>query len=474
MQKIHDLAEDKKREADKKLNRYKQSYKNILWIDDRDDNQASGELSEEAAGLNWMRNWLTDEEMSAQIEQVGLFKDAVKRITCDASRYDLVIFDINLKNGFEDHISDEEKEQLEKTFESYHILFNYNDTEKSLAGYLLYRLLLAVGYPLKRMLIFSGHESKEAAQNALNGILFNKKNFLPKEKGKINTEKYFDKEKYNYYRIRRLVFQACSYWISKLENEMNEAKNIPFNKLYYSYDGSSVLKDAVSAGAFKDMLEYVKMLFPVAEPQSPEKIYYKAMQTVSAFHEQSARIQVFDRHSRLKQYHSCIRNFRNWSSHNLLSSELDGERFALLFCIALRTYFDWDSERSLLKEDDLTEYEKMYDLNSRETVDERQLGDKLLDLWNYIHKKLEALGEIAYYADLGSAVRLLGKLGYKPMDSFLFIPVCCPPKLISSPEEQDGNIRFKLKPEPINELCLKSKKSSTDGFFIKCCYKWIK
>ena len=44
-------------------------------------------------------------------------------------------------------------------------------------------------------------------------------------------KKYYSGKKNKYYRIRRLVFQACEYWKQQLNDKNPE--EIPFNRIYY-------------------------------------------------------------------------------------------------------------------------------------------------------------------------------------------------------------------------------------------------
>lgn len=472
---LYEIEAQEESELKKELQQYKQSYKNILWIDDRDDNQASGDLSEEEAGLNWMKYWLIKEDMCMQIEQVSLFREAVDRITTRSAQYDLVIFDINLKNGFDD-IVDEDKKTLEEIFKNYHIHFKYEEVDKKFAGYLLYRLLLAVGYPLKRMLIFSGHENEEVAQEKMYGIIFNNDNFISKKTGKLDIEKkFFEPNTQGYYCIRQLVYQACSYWTAKLKDELKDNESIPFNKLYFNKNNHA--KKAVTARSFIEMLEHIQMLFPVAMPYAPDKLYYKAMQTVAAFHEESAKIQAINGHPNLKRYHSCVRNFRNWSAHNLMTPELSATKFALLFCITLRTYFSWLSDDDL--DNALFEYERKYVFsNQQPNINEENLEAKLLSIWGTVHRNLKK-----YYLDLEEAIRELGKNDdCGDMSDYIFVPLWCPPDLLLLPKtridefRKSGQVIIQVNRIGIESLCEKTEKphdKSSDIHFKRFCFQWI-
>lgn len=476
---LRENIEKKKKLSQEILQQYKQSYKNILWIDDIDNKQASGYLSEEEARLNWMKNWLMKEDMCMQIEQVSLFREAVDRITTRSAQYDLVIFDINLKEGFDDIVA-EDKKALEETFKNYHIPFKYEEVDKKFAGYLLYRLLLAVGYPLKRMLIFSANVNEKTAKGRPDGIIFNNDNFVSKESVKLDIEKkFFEPNTQGYYLIRRLVCQACSYWTDKLKEELNDNESIPFNKLYY-FNGNNHTQKAVTARSFIEMLEHIQMLFHVAMPYAPDKLYYKAMQTVAAFHEESAKIQTINSHPNLKRYHSCVRNFRNWSSHNLMETKLSAQQFALLFCITLRTYFSWNSDFDL--NNALFDYEKIYGFNEIKDINDinvEKLGDNLLEIWEKVHKKLKN----KYFSDLEEAIRELGKtVGCGDMSDYLFIPIWCPTDFLLPAKKQPGGFKksgcvlIEVNQKSISGLCDKvtsTNDNSADISFKRNSFQWV-
>lgn len=81
------------------------------------------------------------------------------------------------------------------------------------------------------------------------------------------------------------------------------------------------------------------MMFPVVPPENPDKVYYQAARILSEYHENSADIKKLNKE--LYEFHLVCRSFRNWSSHNKFTkAEMSAKIFAVIFCIALRTYFD--------------------------------------------------------------------------------------------------------------------------------------
>lgn len=461
---IKDLnKKHEEKEADKESRKkaFETAYKNILWIDDRDQKDAKNDP------LEWMLKYC-DEDTCMQIEQVDLFADAVDRIINNSSCYDLVIFDINLEDGFTD-IHEDQITKIEDQFKNYHIRFSYNKVNRMHAGYYLFKLLLAVGYPLDRMLIFSGHATEEKAQQELQDIIINERIYTPKENGKLNIEdKFFSKKTCSYYRIRRLVYQACAYWDKQIEN----TSKFPFNELYSL---------EIDKKTFSGMLEHIKMLFPVKRPSNPLSVYYRAMQIVAAFHEENADLfnksLLISNYPKLRKYHLCIRNFRNWSSHNKMKPELNGESFALLLCIALRTYFMWESDKNL--NTDLLPYEALYRFNRTGTVNRNELKKKLYKAWKEIHEILNN-GDVkekykGFYRDLNKAIHNLGYVkGVQNMERYLFLPIW-----ISDFETQldisdnDTYVIFSIKRGEIDALINSSNAKGADACFMLFGYQWV-
>ena len=206
---------------------------------------------------------------------------------------------------------------------------NYTDFKEQ-AGIYILLFLLTKGFPLERMALLTGNGTeftkeilKKSNMTNLDNLIFEKNNvdfkFRPWLKNKYG--------KGSYYRVRRVVYQACDYW----EKSLEDIEEIPFNNLY-DLEGEKQ--------PFVNMLEQIKMMFPVIKPDNPKEVYYQVMHIVSMFHEEKADIKKADKKN-IREYHQMIRYFRNWSSHNkFIDHELSADQFAFLFCVALRTYFD--------------------------------------------------------------------------------------------------------------------------------------
>lgn len=468
-----------KQMEDEEQSRYTASYKNILWIDDRDDSDSSTDK------LGWMKTYLKNPEDIMQIEQEDSFFEAVKKIIAP-SKYDLVIFDINLKKCFAGVHRDEDERDLENAFMKYHLHFRYSDVSseegQKTAGIYLYWLLLSTGYPIERMLVYTGNHTGSKDNPTTKSFLGKANEMMPvinfkngtilrqKADKDLDIDSYFSREKHQYYRIRRLIFQACEYWKKQLKDKAPE--NISFNAIYYN-KGTYILTDI-----FVDMLEHIQMLFPVTAPQEPEKVYYQAMQTISSLHEESAKISNLDSHLKFKKYHSCIRNFRNWTAHNKFKAKnnqriLDGEQFALLFCITLRTYFknEFDSDLS-----DLLEYEKIYGFTSiSPEMDKNELRTCFLHIWFDAYK---AIGEMISSPNINNLVREWGRRCLNMPNALLFLPIWSEEismELRHNPslKGKSVSLTYEISDKTCQDLIDEAQKKEINSIFMRYCYEWL-
>lgn len=275
----------------------------------------------------------------------------------------------------------------------------------------------------------------------------------------------------SYYQIRRLIFQAGAYWESRLKSL--DLKDISFNKLYNL---------EIEKQSFLGILDHVKMLFPVKQPSNPKSVYFRAMQIIAGFHEESADIFnksfLISNYPKLRKYHLCIRYFRNWSAHNKTKSELDGDKFALLFCIAIRTYFIWESDEDL--RNDLLLYETIYGFNKSCSVDQNELKNVLYNAWKAIHTKINN-GDVkekykGFYRDLSKAIHNLGYVkGVGNMERYLFLPIWCVNSFKATPDKSDNEafVSFTVDQKELNNLIKASKDKVADGYFMRFCYQWL-
>lgn len=454
-------------------------YKNILWIEDCDTNDKTG-----MKGTDWLDNENKNEDedenekkfaslkneyfgqLSTGVKLVPKYREALEELQENCYNYDLIVFDLDFKDeDFGEYVSFNEILELLKNG---HVTPNSNDEFTKVAGYYLYLYLIMKGFPTNRMVILTANSQNY--QSSDNNISLQiDRDIIEKNHDSEWIKPYYSKTTSHYYRIQRMVHHACCHWINKLNdiNKHNDKNLIPFNKLYSLN---------IPPKTFIETLEHIKMLFPVVKPNVPEMTYYKAMQTIAAFHEENAKIQKL-KQPKLKRYHSCIRNFRNWSAHNHMPSKLTDEKFACLFCIALRTYLVWNSDESL-KNSKLLEYEKIYEFDSNsdinDDINDERLENSLLNIWKNVNEKLNN----RYYFDLEETIRELGKKEGHNMSDYLFLPIWCPQKLFTTINVQlkSGQVEILINREGIAELCKNAKSknnNSADISFMRYCYHYI-
>lgn len=367
-------------------------YKNILWIDDCDDNDAGkierDVLEEELNGIDQDDTEIIHDYFGDICSDVNLIKEyipAIQELEKNCFQYDLVIFDMNMQQGMERKLFKDIKNSLnenrvnikEKVLnEQDEIVKEEWDEFCANAGIYLYLYLLNKGYPNNRMVILTGNGNSAKKRLADACICYeDESNLVEKTGGKTGRKikggsewinQYYDD---NYYLIRRMVFKACEYWKNKLE-DLNDEK-IAFNKIYYKSNSG------IAKGSFINMLERLELLFPVVKPNDPEMIYYQALQVLTMFHEESAKIQRLDKYPKVKKYHQSVRNFRNWSAHNKMQeSKINAYIFIFLFCVTLRTYFVLINEKTKEQMNKETEFFGLYEedvlnrlLSNYETLD---------------------------------------------------------------------------------------------------------
>lgn len=492
-------------------------YKTIYWLDDAEsENKLAGDSETDHITEEWL-----GKNHAAYIKHEVRYEKALKELETNASEYDLIIFDLNMdKDEFMQHrykkikkffsdvgiITDrftekEIKEDSERTSENRkHFIKN--------AGVYLYLYLALKGYPTDRMIIYTANGEefiKDAISQSFKLNLENKiiyKDNAQKD-GKWIDDFYNNKNKL-YYRVRRLVFQACNHWKIWLENEKNEEdwkpEKIPFNHVYFQEE----TENQISCESFIEMLDRVKMLFPVVRPSNEERVYYQALQMAALFHEESAKIKKVK--GFFQPWHSMIRNFRNWGAHNKFdNASLDGEQFAFLFCIALRTFFDEQQINNPNKFSDFYEYEKIFDFKNSYQVKEGEecteikadftketLEQALRKIWQGLRKlEWENINSAANALNIGGELsNLIWKIpnNYKIKLSkkYLFVPVWCSEKGIRDKVSIDYKDQImensvsctytsecRYESNTLQKICDKAKKDTPEAVFMCYCYRWL-
>jgi hypothetical protein len=484
-----------------------EGFKDILFIDDADDGNANVASLEDEQSSDMNDENSYDEKFIADyfsegkefVELEKSFYRACKKIIESSDKYNLVVFDLNLKKGIRKN--DAENKELYRLFKERNIKFKRNEkNSKGLtknkkneedvkieeivetAGIYLYMLLQSQGYPAERMIILTGNKT-EGLEDGFQ--YFDLGNIIKEKNYKINLDEEYYKYKADetnssnsYYRIRRLVLHACCYWEKHLKSM--EDSDITFNKLYFS-KGEKISKDS-----FVQMLERIKMLFPVTKPAEPEKVYYQAMQVAAMYHEESAKHYKISDECEYKKYHSCIRNFRNWSAHNKLEDkELKAEQFALLLCIALRTYFDEeisDDKKNKNEKysfsDKLFCYETSYGFKKSE---EQFAHDKLAKMKDWLWEIWRATTEEtdrddkndkndAPVKNIDTQIRNYGQKNVKMKTCHIFMPIWSYNRNVDKKREETSSVityTYKLESSDMQPV------GSIDSVFMSYCYEWI-
>ena len=426
---------------------------------------------------------------------MDLFQDAVRKISENYYQYDFVIFDINLEKGFKE--SKDDPEYLKDEFKKCHISFDYDKISskegQKEAGIYLYLLLLSKGYPIDRMLIYTGNGAdfmNDQIKDKLGYFNFDDKIFQRKTtEHSFSTESYFQGNN-SYYFVRRLVFQACEYWKDQLKNKKNS--EIPFNKLYF---GDNAEKLGISVNEFTEKLEVLELMMPVSRPSNPEKIYYQIIQNLSAFHEGRVDIKKINEYPDLKKYHCCMRNFRNWSAHNKLENKkIKKEHFLIMFCIALRTYFNGTPETPNF-DTDLYDYEKICNFNNSEKPDFSEIEKALKECfeetaYNFQGYETKTV-ESSLYIDFDKMIREYSKNPEARMSmKYVFLPIWSDEKLLTAEETnhkpkyshnnqeisiiRTKKVKWSFNNEYFKKLCQKvSEENNADRIFMKYCTRFL-
>ena len=362
-------------------------YKNILWIDDVVTNDSGYEGAHDNDEDEEIDDFLLNEqnEITKELEPIELIRpyfpknykdvklitqlqEALEELENNSFKYDIIVFDINLEDGFPEI---EFLEICKKLKEKRIYVPDEYAQFKIKAGMYLYLFLLNCGYPNNRMVILTGNKDslpkeflKKAHIEPIDDRDDEQRFIIYKNSGELDEG---DKEwissfyKDKYYQVRKLVYKACEYWNEKIQNSLTD--DIAFNQIYYCNAKKDDSDSGIEPEVFISMLKRIEMLFPVAKPQNCEELYYQALQVVTMFHEESANISSISDEDNNRSYHQAIRNFRNWAAHNkFVYNKIDADLFAYLFCITLRSYFQEKDNQFVLIEQcyDVYEYENEY------------------------------------------------------------------------------------------------------------------
>ena len=107
---------------DNEIKEYDSHYSDILWIDDMDASQASlynfrkDKNGPQKTKIDFLKNWMPDSYL--YIDLIEKMSEAISIITENCSKYNLVIFDMDMRRGFNDQkkIREDSSRICEKVF----------------------------------------------------------------------------------------------------------------------------------------------------------------------------------------------------------------------------------------------------------------------------------------------------------------------------------------------------------------------
>ena len=344
--------------------------KTILWIDDFDTNSSKATRSRRKNNSSSDSDKLQifNEKYRKQVEIKTTFFEGMRYIIEKHGEYDCVILDIDMNKNFQqielDQDTDESKiwnkffkyVKIEKRTkkEGLKTIYTYGKRDISLesyigkyAGFFLVILLIALGFPQDRIVIFSAFGNKNEKDNRVErweDKFVSASIHIPKiidKEGAWNREggtqphielNEFLNEKYNneYYKTRFFVYELYNVVNEYLDNILSDDDykgkyNPLFN--YCCQRGDKKL----GTEQIKNLYENSLFFFPCFEPhQGIEKNYFNALKQFSEPFEADYRTdRVKDNSFRV------IKLFRNWSAHNLFDCNdcINAEIFKFLYYI---------------------------------------------------------------------------------------------------------------------------------------------
>lgn len=457
-------------------------YKHIIWVEDFDnknptlENIPDEEFWDEENNVENLENHnsdIIDKFGSKYSDSVKLFvnvKDVLDFIDNYINFFDCVVLDVNLTNALD------KREEIKEKCKKRGIKIDEEKDMGKYCGYYIYLYLLKSGFPTDRICMFTGNKGEKNSTGEWEDI-FLKAGIVPPQSINRNEneelQKWIDSCYVNpYYKTRCIVYKACEYWKMWLK-DIKEKDDIVFNQIYYVKEEYE--KSSIESEIFINMLNRVEMLYPINEPSNCKAVYYQALQVVTSFHEESAKInEISD--AKIKRYHQAVRNYRNWAAHNkFISSEIPEDMFTYIFCITLRTYFKEVDKQFCIDYFEGIEYDENY---------EKDFFEKYIDFSLDINKCKEKYKK-AFNRHLDK-IKKHDKKSLKKGNKNDRMPVICACKDINELLLSSGNISTSENSEKMcfsdllmnimDDLIIKKKeyeqKDTDDGWEYKVIYYW--
>lgn len=356
--------------------------KTILWIEDFDIKSSKNvRTKNDKHSDNLMEKLLIfNEKYRNQVEIKKDFLSGVQYIMDHHGEYDCVILDIDMNKNMQSIVLQGESEEsriwnaffskvnlklgtAEKEGNSIVYTINDNPAEKYIeanAGFFLVLLLKSLGFPQDRIAIFSAYGGKNVNDTrAIEWERIFSKAFLhiPKiidkgdnwTNGKCHQElNEFLMRKYDesdYYKTRMFVYEINNQFDDYFEKIEKYNNNCPLFNYYCKNKDKNIKIEYLS-----NMLDSLMMYFPYYE-QPNQTVYMNVLKLFAEPFDAD-----YDSKKALSTNFRVIKLFRNWSSHNLFSSEekMDGEIFRFIYFIECLLFIECplieDQKSNTLKE----------------------------------------------------------------------------------------------------------------------------
>lgn len=380
------------------------SCKNIIWVEDFDENDSNILIDDlDAPETKISReNSIFEVFTEKYYEYVKVIEDVEGALDFFDSKFgdfDVVVLDVNLKKTMP--LKEEDKNKICERLDKEGITL-LDDGLADNAGYYLYLYLLCKGFPKNR--IFMRTAYKDTLSNKWDSK-FRKAGLRPpysvdkasgSEKDLVTSIDILYNDINQYYEIRRIVIEACNFWIDISDKE-DCTDNILFNNVVRENNKKLSWKNT------KDILSELKNLCPLTKPKNEKALYLQLLKILVVPFEANINYYILNRmgNNNSVAYFNIMKLFRNWSAHNKFVEEPTAKEFLKLFIIALRAYFDnkdnsklnfrYENAMLLLIRDNCTD---------NNCMDEKRVKKKIFDIYNNTYKSSGKQFSERYYSML--------------------------------------------------------------------------
>lgn len=397
-------------------------YKNIIWVEDFDENSNDVLVDDLDALENQTKidrtksiHEVFTHKYGDYVEVIEDFQGALDFFDSKFGDFDCVVLDVNLKKTMK--LNNDGITSLIDRLKQEGISFSSNHEQlKENAGYYLYLYLLCKGFPRDRVFIRTAY--KDTLSSKWNEKFNNAGLIPPVTIDKTSSsENYFVKEidklydsGNQYYAVRKIIFDACNHWIDICESvkeNISSTENIIFNSVI-KYKNKNISFENI-----KDMLYEIKTLCSLTRPKNESTLYIQLLKVLSIPFEADINYKLLNDvvNANAIPYFNIMKLFRNWNAHNKFTAEPTDKEFLVLFMIALRSYFDnkdkiianlrYENAALLLIKEDF--------LNDMPAWDRSRIKKKIFNFYSSTYKKSGKEFSERYYSMLEDLGRTKGK-----------------------------------------------------------------